>query len=79
MTSIFTHQYWPLWVVALALALFVPVRQLIWVLYVRRARRFGGGDAADQERLKKRAGFTAALVCLVFSYLYVSYLFRGTP
>lgn len=79
MTSIFTHQYWPLWAVALALALFVPVRHLIWILYVRRALRGGGGDAADQERLKKRAGFTAALVCLVFSYLYISYLFRDAP
>lgn len=79
MTSIFTHQYWPLWAVALALALFVPVRHLIWILYVRRAKREGGGDAADQQRLKNRAGFTAALVCLVFSYLYISYLFRDAP
>jgi hypothetical protein len=76
MSSIFTHQYWPFWAVALALALFVPVRHLIWILYVRRARNSGVGDAADQVRLKKRAGFTAALICLVFSYFYVSYLFR---
>lgn len=79
MADLFTQQYWPLWTVALALALFLPVRRLIWTLYVRRAQRFGGGDAADQERLKRRAGITAALICLVFSYLYMSYLFRGGP
>lgn len=79
MGEIFTQQYWPIWVVALALALFLPVRRLIWVLYVRRAQRAGGGDDADRQRLRKRAGFTAALICLVFAYLYVNYLFRGAP
>lgn len=79
MTELFTQQYWPIWAVALALALFLPVRKLIWVVYVRRAQRHGGGDVADQARLKKRAGVTAILICLVFSYLYVNYLFRGAP
>ena len=76
MTELFTQQYWPIWTVGLALALFLPVRKLIWVVYVRRARRLGGGDEADQARLKKRAGITAILICLVFSFIYVKYLFR---
>ena len=77
MAEFFTQQYWPVWTVALALALFLPVRRFIWVLYMRRAQRHGGGDEAEQERLKKRAGVTAALICLVFSFFYVHYLFRG--
>jgi hypothetical protein len=77
MADLITQQYWPLWALVLALALFLPVRQLIWVIYVRRAQRFGGGDEADRDRLKKRAGFTSALICLVFSYIYVRYLFLG--
>jgi hypothetical protein len=77
MADLFTPQYWPLWALALALALFIPVRQLIWVIYVRRAQRLGGGDEPDRARLKKRAGFSAALICLVFSYIYVRYLFLG--
>jgi len=77
MAELFTQEYWPFWTVALALALFLPVRKLIWVVYVRRAQSRGGGDEADQARLKKRAGLTAVLICLVFSYLYVNYLFRG--
>jgi hypothetical protein len=77
MAEIFTQQYWPMWTVALALSLFLPVRRLIWVLYMRRAQRHGEIDEAEQERLKNRAGITAALICLVFSYMYVNYLFRG--
>jgi hypothetical protein len=33
----FTQQYFYLWMLALAVLLFLPVRHLIWVLYVRRA------------------------------------------
>ena len=77
MADLFTQQFWPLWTVALALALFLPVRRLIWVIYVRRAQHLGGGDEADQTRLRKRAGITAIMICLVFAYIYVNYLFRG--
>lgn len=77
MADLFTQQFWPLWTAALALALLIPVRRLIWVIYVRRAKHLGGGDDADQTRLKKRAGISAIMICLVFSYIYVNYLFRG--
>ncbi len=77
MSDLFTQQYWALWTLALALALFLPVRRLIWVIYVRRAQHHGGGDETDRTRLKKRAGITAIMICLVFSYIYVNYLFRG--
>lgn len=81
MTSLFGPDYAILWAVGLALALFLPVRQLIWVLYVRRAQKQSGADvdAAEQARLKKRAGVTAALLCFVFAVVYTNYLFRGAP
>ncbi len=78
MAELFTAQYSLLWVIALAAALFLPVRQLIWTLYVRRAEK-DGAETSGEERLdlKKRAGMTALLLCFVFSYFYVAHLFRG--
>jgi hypothetical protein len=80
MESLFTSEYSPLWAILLAAALFIPVRQLIWVMTVRRAIRKGGEekvDDAEQQRLKKRAGVTSALLCLLFSFAYVQVVFGG--
>ncbi len=71
-----TAQYDWLWTLVLAGALFFPVRQLMWVLYVRRAERDGNEDQPRRAMLKRRAGYTAVLLCFVFSYFYVSSLFR---
>ena len=84
MESLFTASYMPLWALALALALFFPVRQFIWVIYVRRAIRQAEAneaevDEAEKARLKRRAGVTSGLLCFVFSYFYTSYLFQGAP
>ncbi len=62
-----------LWSAALAVGLFFPVRQLIWVLAVRREQRQTGGQVPDENirrRLKGRAGATSALLCLVFAVIY---------
>jgi hypothetical protein len=80
MEALFAKDFMSLWAFVLALALFFPVRRLIWVLYVRRAeRKEAMPDEAEQARLRRRAGFTAGLLCLVFSFLYVSSLFGGAP
>lgn len=79
MEALLTRDYWLFWMAVLALALFFPVRKLIWVLYVRRALRRGTVDEAERQRLLRRAGATAALVCFVFSYLYTDQLFRPGP
>ena len=79
MQSLFTPEYRWLWTVALAAALFWPVRRLIWVMAVRRAIQKGGEetvDAAEQARFKRRAGVTAAMLCFVFSYFYVKTWFH---
>ena len=79
MEALFTKDFMPLWAFALALALFIPVRQLIWVIYVRRANRQGEVDEAERAHLKRRAGVTSALLCFVFASVYAMHLFRGAP
>jgi hypothetical protein len=63
--------YW-LWVAALALALFVPVSKLVWVLSVRRLERRLGHPLSDQDRAGQlnRARFVAIVVCVAFSALF---------
>lgn len=80
MEDLFSKQYFVLWAGLLAAALYYPVRQLIWVLYVRRAEsQRGATDEPERARLKRRASFTSALLCLVFSVLYTNYLFGDRP
>ena len=67
----------PIWVVALSLALFFPVRQMIWVLYVRKKQKSQKNVSDDEKKiLKKRATFTSFLLCVVFSYVYVNQVFN---
>lgn len=79
MEALFTRDYAFVWMILLTLALFWPVRRLIWVLYVRRAAREGEPDEATSARLKKRATVTAALLSFVFSALYTNHLFQAGP
>ena len=67
----------PIWVLVLTTALFFPVRQMIWVLYVRKKQK-AQKLVSDEEKkiLKKRATFTSILLCVVFSYLYVGQVFN---
>ena len=66
----------PIWIVALSLALFFPVRQMIWVLYVRKKQK-AQKIVSDEEKksLKKRATLTSILLCVTFSYIYVNQVF----
>ncbi len=67
----------PIWVLVLTTALFFPVRQMIWVLYVRKKQKSQKTVSDDEKRnLKKRATFTSFLLCIVFSYLYVIQVFN---
>lgn len=77
MERLFTAEYSLLWALVLASLLFYPLRQLIWVLSVRRAER--DGEVADQRRhaLKRRASVTAVLLGFVFSYFYALQLLPG--
>ena len=67
----------PIWVLILTTVLFFPVRKLIWVLYVRKKQKTQGSVSEEEKSgLKKRATFTAILLCIVFSYLYVKQVFN---
>ena len=67
----------PIWVTVLSIVLFFPVRQMIWVLYVRKKQKSQKTVSDDEKKiLKKRATFTSVLLCIVFSYLYVSQVFN---
>ena len=67
----------PIWVTLLNIALFFPVRQLIWVLYVRKKQKEQQSVSEDEKNiLKKRATLTSILLCIVFSYLYVNQVFN---
>ena len=67
----------PIWVILLSTALFFPVRQMIWVLYVRKKQKTQQTVSEEEKkRLKKRATFTSILLCIVFSYVYVNQVFN---
>jgi len=72
-------EYRWIWTAALAVALFFPVRHLIWVMAVRRAQRRSGQlpDEELRQALKRRAAVTAGLLCLVFAAAYGGVMFGG--
>ena len=77
LTSYYIAFHDPFWIIVLSVALFFPVRQMIWVLYVRKKQK-SQKTVSDDEKisLKKRATFTSVLLSIVFSYLYVSQVFN---
>ena len=76
-TSFYIAFHDPIWVIVIATALFFPVRQLIWVLYVRKKQKSQKSVSDDEKiNLKKRANFTSILLSIVFSYIYVSQVFN---
>ena len=77
LVNFYTSFHDPIWVIILSAALFFLVRQLIWVLYVRKKQK-AKGEVSEEEKiiLKKRANFTSILLCIVFSYLYVIQVFN---
>ncbi len=75
-TSFYLAFHDPIWITLLSVALFFPVRQLIWVLYVRKKQKTQQSVSEEEKNiLKKKATFTSILLCFVFSYLYVNQVF----
>ena len=72
-TSFYLAFHDPIWIMLLSIALFFPVRQLIWVLYVRKKQKTQQSVSEEEKIiLKKRATLTSILLCIIFSYLYVN-------
>jgi hypothetical protein len=62
----------------LATLLFYPVRQLIWILSVRRAEgRDGQHDEDRRAKFKRRATATAILLSFAFSVLFTNSIMTG--
>ena len=72
LVNFYTSFHDPIWVIILSAVLFFPVRQMIWVLYVRKKQK-AQSEVSEEEKisLKKRASFTSILLCVVFSYLWI--------
>ena len=67
----------PIWVVVLTAALSFPVRQMIWVLYIRKKQKSQQTVSEEEKKiLKKRANFTSIFLSIVFSYVYVTQVFN---
>ena len=77
--AVVSPDYRWLWSAALAIALFYPVRQLIWVLSVRRVQKRIGAlpDQEARDSLKRRAGVTSLLLCLIFAAGFGGATFGG--
>ena len=76
-TSFYIAFHDPIWVIVLSVSLFFPVRQMIWVLYVRKKQKSQKIVSDDEKKiLKKRATFTSLMLCVVFSYIYVNQVFN---
>ena len=76
-TSFYVAFHDPIWITLLSISLFFPIRQLMWVLYVRKKQKMQQSVSEEEKIiLKKRAAFTSVLICIVFSYLYVNQVFN---
>ena len=76
LASLYIAFHDPFWIILLSIVLFFPVRKLIWVLYVRKKQKTQQTVSEEEKNsLKKRATFTAILLCIVFSYIYVKQVF----
>jgi len=75
--SLYLSFHDPFWIILLSTVLFFPVRKLIWTLYVRKKQKAQQSVSEEEKTsLKKRATFTAILLCIVFSYIYVNQVFN---
>tara|TARA_Y100000590_G_scaffold418967_1_gene520301 strand:- start:895 stop:1134 length:240 start_codon:yes stop_codon:yes gene_type:complete len=67
----------PIWIIVLSVSLFFPIRQLIWILYVRKKQKIQKlVSEEEKKKLKKKATFTSILLSIVFSYIYVTQVFN---
>ena len=67
----------PAWTILLSITLFLPIRQLIWILYVRKKQKKQNLVSEEEKKiLKKRATFTSIFLSIVFSYIYVTQVFN---
>ena len=77
MELLFSNQSWFLWAIALAIALFFPVRFFIWALFLNRKARKGEILTPEQSQsMRHRTNLTTAILVYLFSLLYMYLLFH---
>ena len=59
----------PIWVVLLSITLFFPVRQLIWVLYVRRKQKEQKEVSDEEKKSLKKTLFNLMILLLMIKTL----------
>jgi len=61
----------------LSAVLFYPIRQMIWVLHVRKKQKKQKMVSEEERKiLKKKSTFTSIFLSIVFSYIYVAQMFN---
>jgi len=58
LTSFYIAFHDPIWIIVLSAALFFPVRQMIWVLYVRKKQKSQKTVSDDEKKILKKRGYT---------------------
>ena len=77
MELLFSDRFWFLWAIALAIALFWPVRFFVWALLLNRKARKGETLTLEQSNsLRKRTTLTAVIMAYLFSLFYMYILFH---
>ncbi len=78
MADFLSPQYKYLWALLLAAVLYLPLRNVIYRVSLRRAERWVEEvDAEESARLKKRASLVSAVVSCVFALLYTLQVVDG--
>ena len=77
MALLFNDEYWFIWAIVLTLALWFPMRQLIWALRARRLQKKSPPpNEKASHQLKRRATVISLLISMIFAIFYTLYLFR---
>ena len=71
LVNFYTSFHDPIWVIILSAALFFPVRQLIWVLYVRKKQK-AQSEISEEEKISlKKAQILLLYFYVLFLVIYM--------
>ena len=71
LTSYYITFHDPIWVILLTTALFFPVRQLIWVLYVRKKQKSQQTVSEEERKVLKKEQRLLQFYCVLFLATYM--------
>ena len=71
LTSFYIAFHDPIWITLLSIALFFPVRQLIWVLYVRKKQKTQQSVSEEEKIILKKELHLLPLFFALFLVIYM--------